>query len=222
MVVTEEAFAATAAGLLARAIAGVPGRPIAIALAGGTTPRRAYRALAAHRDLPWGSVRVFFGDERAVGPDDEASNYRMARESLLSHVPVLASHVFRMPAERPDREAAAAEYEAVLPDALDVLVLGIGSDGHTASLFPGAPVLRETVRLVRPALGPDPPRERLTITPPVIARARTVIVLASGAEKAAAVKAALEGAYDPRACPAQLARDALWFLDTAAASALMT
>ncbi|HSK08010.1 MAG TPA: 6-phosphogluconolactonase [Vicinamibacterales bacterium] len=220
LVVPAGAFARMAAECIARRLRARAARgTFSLALAGGSTPRAVYAALAAREGVAWETVHVFFGDERGVPPDHAASNYRMAHESLLAHVPVSEGHVFRMPAETEDLEAAARGYEALLPGRLDCLVLGVGADGHTASLFPGSPALRETSRAVVPATGPEA-RQRLTITPPVIRRARRRIVLAAGAGKAAAVRAALAGPGDPVACPARLARPALWILDEAAASGL--
>jgi len=194
-----------------------------IALAGGGTPRGVYEVLAAPplRDaVPWGRVHVYFGDERAVPPDDPDSNFRMAREALLARVPVPPAQIHRMEAERADLEAAAAAYAQALPAALDGLLLGVGEDGHTASLFPGAPALGETARRVVPVVGPKPPPRRLTVTPPVIAAARSVGVIAVGAGKAEAVARALEAPLAPRETPAQLARGGHWFLDPAAAARL--
>lgn len=196
------------------------GRALSLALAGGSTPRAAYRRLAAEPDLPWPRIRIYFGDERRVPPGHAESNYRMAREALLSHLPTRPAAVHPMDGDAADPEAAATAYAALLPDALDLLILGIGEDGHTASLFPGAPALREERRRVVPAVAPVEPRERLTITPPVIRAARRVVVLARGAGKAEAVARALEGPRDPAACPAQLARQGVWVLDLEAASAL--
>jgi 6-phosphogluconolactonase len=179
-----------------------------------------HAALARQRDVPWPRVRVFFADERGVPPDHPESNFGMARASLLSRVPLAADAVFRMEAERPDRDQAAREYAAVLPDRLDLLALGLGADGHTCSLFPHAAQLRETARTVVPSLAPSLPRERLTITPPVIARARTIVMLVTGAAKAAAVRAVLEGPDDVDRYPGQLARRGRWLLDQDAAAAL--
>ena len=192
---------------------------VTVGLSGGTTPRAMHEALCSI-DVPWLAVHVFFGDERAVPPEHPDSNYRMAKESLLDRVPIPPSQVHRMQAEDPDREAAALAYEALLPDALDVLVLGIGEDGHTASLFPGAASLRETVRRVLPVIGSKPPLARLTLTPPEILAARRRIVLASGAGKAEAVARALDGAWNPDATPVQFARNGVWFVDSSAASQL--
>lgn len=194
-----------------------------VALAGGETPRPVYERLA--RDpcalrISWRDVQIYFGDERAVPPTDPASNYRMAAESLLGRVPIPADRVHRMAAEREDREAAARAYARELPDALDLLVLGMGPDGHTASLFPGSPALGETRQKVAPVVGPKLPPHRLTITPPVIAAARRVAVLVVGAEKAATVARVLQGPARPREWPVQLALRGAWFLDRAAAGEL--
>jgi 6-phosphogluconolactonase len=192
----------------------------AVGLAGGRTPEPVYRALAATSGVDWKRVDVFFSDERAVPPDHAESNYRMVRLALLSRVAIPAGQVHRMEAERPDREAAAREYERALPPRLDVLVLGMGPDGHTASLFPGSAALDERRRLVVPVVGAKPPAERLTITPPVIEAARKVAVIATGEEKAAMVARAIEGPLAPNAVPVQLARRGVWFLDRAAAARL--
>jgi 6-phosphogluconolactonase len=170
--------------------------------------------------IPWDKVGFFFGDERAVPPDSPESNYRMAWETLLRHLPVTAPQIHRMEAERDDLATVAREYEALLPDSLDVLVLGIGADGHTASLFPHAPSLSERERRVMPVTGGDPLVQRLTITPPVIRSAARILVLATGAEKAEVIARALEGPDDVAGVPAQLARDGTWILDRAAAGAL--
>ncbi len=195
----------------------------ALALSGGDTPRPVYERLA--RDpialrISWRDVHVYFGDERAVPPRDPASNYGMAAATLLGRVPIPAANVHRMEAERADRDEAAREYARRLPEHLDVLLLGLGPDGHTASLFPGSPALTEERRLVVPVLGPKPPAPRLTITPPVIAAAHRIAVLVSGADKAAAVARALQDSATPADVPARLARRGVWFLDREAAREL--
>ncbi|HEY9426629.1 MAG TPA: 6-phosphogluconolactonase [Gemmatimonadaceae bacterium] len=218
-----DAFTEAAAAWLADAIAAVlAGRArCSVALAGGHTPRAIYEHLAdRYVNVPWTLVDIYFGDERRVPPDDPASNYRMAYESLLSRVPIEPARVHRMPGEREDALAAAQEYESVLPESLDVLLLGLGADGHTASLFPGAPELRERERRVVPSTSPVPPTGRLTITPPVIAAARHVAVIAAGASKSSVVAHALEGSVDPYVLPAQLALRGSWILDGEAASLL--
>lgn len=192
-----------------------------LALSGGRTPRAVYGELAAaFRDAPWNKVHIYFGDERAVPPNNADSNYRMARESLLDPVHVPAGNVHRMEGERADLDGAARDYERLLPPALDILLLGIGPDGHTASLFPGEPTLDEHTRRVMPADSPFPPPRRLTITPLVIAAARRVAVIVDGADKADIVARALEGPRDPHALPVQLALGGVWFLDRGAASKL--
>jgi len=195
----------------------------ALALSGGATPRPVYERLAqrplADR-VAWPKVDVYFGDERAVPPADPASNYAMAMAALLGRVPIPATQIHRMEAERPDRDAAAHEYERVLPARLDLLLLGMGADAHTASLFPGSPALEERKRRVVPAIGPTAPRERLTITPPVIAAARRVAVLVAGAGKATAVARAIRGPARPGETPVQLALGGVWFVDREAAARL--
>lgn len=193
----------------------------AIALSGGSTPRAVYEQLARDElSVPWEHLEVFFGDERCVPPDDPASNYHMAFDALLRHVPIPRARVHRMPADSADLDAAARAYDALLPERFDVLLLGLGADGHTASLFPGAPTLDERERRVVPAEGPTAPRRRLTITPPVIAAARRTAMIVAGAEKAEIVERVLQGPFDPHALPAQLALGADWFLDRDAAARL--
>ncbi len=192
-----------------------------IALSGGKSPQPIYAGLAASFDeIPWKHVDVYFGDERAVPPTDPMSNYGMARASLLDRVSVPAANVHRMEGERADLDAAARDYERLLPPAFDVLLLGLGPDGHTASLFPGAPTLDERVRRVVAADSPFPPPRRLTITPPVIAAARHTAMIVAARDKAGIVQRALEGPHDPHALPSQLALGGVWILDRDAASTL--
>jgi len=224
VIVEREAFANLAAR---RLIAGIQrvleGQDrCSLALSSGSTPRPVYERLAA--ELPdrdrWSRIDVFFGDERCVPPADPASNYRLARETLLDRAPVAAHQVHRMEGERADHDEAARAYEAMLPDRLDLLVLGLGDDGHTASLFPGAPSLAETRRRVLAVRAPKAPFDRLTITPPVILDARQTIMLVVGADKAEALARAVDGPYAPGRTPGQLARAGLWIADTAAAAQL--
>jgi 6-phosphogluconolactonase len=203
---------------VSRAIAG-RGK-CALCLAGGRTPEPVYRTLASGSAIDWSSVEVYFGDERAVPPDHPDSNYHMVHRALLSRVPVPSGQIHRMQAERADRDAAALDYERLLPTRLDVLFLGMGRDGHTASLFPGSAALDERQRRVVAVIGAKPPAGRLTITPPVIAAARSVAVIATGDDKAAMVARALQGQLDPKAVPVQLARRGAWFLDGGAAALL--
>lgn len=204
-----------------------------LSLAGGTTPRGLYGRLAAapyREQLPWARTWVFFGDERCVPPTDKDSNYLMAYETLLRAVPIPGSQIFRIPGEAPDPLAAAAEYERRLraafapgPVRLDLVLLGMGVDGHTASLFPGSPALDERERLVvavdaRAAAV----RSRITLTPPVLAAARHVLVLVSGKEKARAVADALQNATStlPAARVHPTEGTLTWLLDRAAAANL--
>jgi 6-phosphogluconolactonase len=189
-------------------------------LAGGTTPKACYEELAREPAVPWQKVSIYFGDERCVTPDHPDSNYLLARTALLSRVPIPPENVHRMRGELADRQAAAREYDESLPDAIDVMLLGIGEDGHTASLFPGSPALDETRARVLPVIGPKPPPERLTLTQVPLRAAREVFVLAAGANKADAVARALEGKLDIPVCPVQLVRDAVWLMDHAAAAKL--
>jgi 6-phosphogluconolactonase len=193
---------------------------VSLALAGGTTPRAAYEALAKIPGIDWGKVSVYFGDERAVPPSDPDSNYRMADDALFRQVALLPANIHRIHGEDADHDAAARAYEAVLPERISIMVLGIGEDGHTASLFPGSPALRERTRRVLPVIGPKPPPQRLSITPPVIEAAGLCVVLATGPGKADAVARALQGPVDIMSTPSCLARRGLWLLDHAAASQL--
>ena len=190
-----------------------------LALAGGTTPKATYEALAGI-SLDWSLIDVFFGDERCVPAEHGDSNYRMAKAALFDRITIPTHRIHRMQGELADRDAAARGYEAELPEQLDVVVLGIGEDAHTASLFPGSPALREEQRRVLPVTGPKPPPERLSLTPPALRSARLCLVLGSGSGKAEPVRRAFQDPLDITATPIQLARDGVWFLDAAAAAAL--
>jgi 6-phosphogluconolactonase len=168
-------------------------RPRTVALSGGTTPRSSYERLAG-LDYPWRDVEVFFGDERCVSPDHPDSNFRMARETLLSRVP---ARVHRMLGESCDAGAYEEDLRATLgrEPKLDLLLLGIGEDGHTASLFPGDHALEETDRLVVRVERPDHPR--LTMTLPVLSAARVAVFLVAGAGKREALRKLVDGADIP-------------------------
>lgn len=217
-----DAVAVWAADWIAEAIQGaVRNKALcSLALAGGSSPRNTYRKLSTRWAVPWPQVEIFFGDERAVPPDSPDSNYRMASEALLSHVPIPKSGIHRMEAELSDLTAVAHAYEGLLPASLDILLLGIGADGHTASLFPHAPALTERQRRVLRVVGGDPLVQRLTITPPVIESASRILMFATGTDKAEAVAHALEGPDDVTGIPAQLARHGTWIIDKNAAQAL--
>ncbi len=198
---------------------------VTLALSGGSTPERLFRTLAApawRARLPWAVTHVYWCDERAVPPDDAASNYGRAKQQLLDHVELPAAQIHRMPADDPDLDAATARYAGALPARFDLLLLGIGEDGHTASLFPGSPLLKESRRRVAAVTdAPKPPPCRLTLTPPVIESAGHLLVLASGAGKAEAIARALKHATPVVDCPARLARRGTWLLDRAAARAIL-
>jgi 6-phosphogluconolactonase len=190
-----------------------------IALCGGKTPRSVYEALA-NSAIDWSKVRFFFGDERCVPPDHPESNFSMIWNAMLRRLPADPSAIIRMQAESRDLADAADAYAAKLPERLDIILLGIGEDGHTASLFPNSPALHEEKRTVVLVEGPKKPSHRLTITPPVIRAAHRRILMAAGLRKAAVVARAIEGPFLPLELPVQLALDGVWILDREAASML--
>lgn len=162
-----------------------------LGLAGGTTPKRAYQILAEMGDLPWGRLSVLFGDERCLPPDDPESNYRMAVETLIGKV--APGTVFRMPAELGPDEGARLYEPIVAAAPIDLLLLGIGPDGHTASLFPGNPGLQAGGYAVGVRNSPKPPPERVSLTFRAINEARRVLIIVSGADKKEAVQLARRG-----------------------------
>lgn len=205
-----------------------------VALSGGSTPRRVYELLAGEefrQGIDWPNVHVLFGDERMVPPDHAESNYRMANEALLSRVPVPAENIHRIDGVG-DAAANASAYEAELRglfgDAdwprLDHVLLGMGDDGHTASLFPGTSALNESRLWVAPNWVEKLGAWRVTLTAPVVNAARHVTFLVSGAGKAVRLREVLKGERDPARLPSQLIRpsDGLleWFVDREAASKL--
>jgi 6-phosphogluconolactonase len=232
-----------------------------VSLTGGDTPRSAYEALADpgrswRGRIDWSRVHLFWGDERRVPPDDPQSNFGMAYRALVQHVPIPPAQVHRMRGELPDGEQAAAEYAAQLPEVFDVMLLGLGEDGHIASIFPGqglaegirhgrtikvrptdiaapgarsvpgkrsrpdlqGPAVTVTVTITTAPNGGS----RITLTPPVILASRSIVMLVSGVEKAAAVAAAIDGPLNVDKCPAQLVRQAddrvEWIVDREAAA----
>ncbi len=206
-----------------------------IALSGGNTPRKTYGLLGSEpysSQIDWKLVHIFWSDERCVPPDSPDSNYRMAHEELLSKISIPNLQVHRMPADMPDRDAAAQEYTDEMrrifgtddiPD-FDLIQLGMGPEGHTASLFPHQASLHETRRLVMPVSVPKPPPDRLTFTPPLLNAARNVLFLVTGEDKADALKAVLEGKYQPDEYPAQIVSppngEVEWIVDRDAAKKL--
>ncbi len=208
-----------------------------LGLSGGSTPHRLYARLASppfRSRIEWARVHVFWGDERCLSPDHPDSNYRVAHESLLSKVSIPPQQIHRMRGEDPDLDRAAEVYEHELRRVFDLtpnerprfdlILLGLGTDGHTASLFPGSPALDETTRLTVAVHAAPPPAPRLTLTLPVLNAAARVIFLVSGEEKAEVLRRVLQGGASPDR-PASLIRPAdgpLWLVDRAAAAALGT
>ena len=207
-----------------------------IALSGGSTPRNLYTLIAANASatLPWDQMFFFWGDERHVPQDSPDSNYRMAQEALLSKVPVPPANIFPVPAENPDAAQAAEIYEqtlrkffAVAPGEFprfDLILLGMGPDGHTASLFPETPALQEKSRLVVANWVEKLGSSRITFTLPLLNAARRVAFLVSGTDKAAALHEVLEGSAPSEKYPSRLVQPSegkvIWFVDRAAASEL--
>ena len=218
---------------LARAAIGAQGR-FTVALSGGSTPKALYSLLAAsYPDFAWNRIFLFFGDERHVPPTDPESNYRMVNESLLAKIAIPPENVFRVPAENPDAAAAASDYEAQLRrffelqpgefPRFDLILLGLGPDGHTASLFPDSLALDEQSRLVVANWVTKFNAYRITFTFPVLNHAAEVMFMASGAEKADMLRQVLEGKNIPP-LPSQRVQPSdgklLWLLDEAAAAKL--
>ncbi|MEW5915479.1 MAG: 6-phosphogluconolactonase [Gemmatimonadota bacterium] len=206
----------------------LPRQPVVrVALAGGHTPAAMYHEIVRLRPTgePWRRLQFFFGDERAVPPDHPDSNYRMAKAALFDHAPLSAGQIHRMPADVRPLADAADRYEremAHIP--LDLVLLGVGADGHTASLFPGSDALEEQTRWVSSAMAPpgNAVRERLTITLPCIAKASEAWFIVTGAAKARIVER-IHSANE-RDLPAAMVRATrvVWYLDRAAGAALTT
>lgn len=203
-----------------------------VALSGGNTPRAAYELLAEEplRDeLSWSDVFIYFGDERCVPPDDEQSNYLMARKSFLDAVRVPPGNVHRIRGEI-DPGQAANEYATILRTDLgnapkfDLVMLGLGSDGHTASLFPGTPPEIDEAALVRAVYAQSQMMWRVTVTPKVINDARSVVFAVEGADKAQILSSVCEGPLDPTKYPAQVVNPTsgrlVWLVDELAAGML--
>ena len=207
-----------------------------IALSGGSTPKSLFNLLATNAKtvLPWDRMFFFWGDERHVPPTDPDSNYRMADETMLSKIPVAAGNVFRFPAENPDAAAAAEAYEQTLRKffhlkagelpVFDLILLGMGPDGHTASLFPNTSGLQEKSRLVIANWVEKLKTSRLSLTLPVLNAARCVTFLVSGTDKASVLKTVLEEDVPGEQYPSKLVQPTngklIWLVDRAAASAL--
>ncbi len=209
-----------------------------VALAGGSTPKALYSLLVSdpllRSQVPWDKMHVFFGDERHVGPAHPDSNFRMASEAMLSTAPLKADQVTRVKGEYPDAEQAAREYEQALAShfklkggefpRFDLLLVGMGNDGHTLSLFPGTKALRADGRIaVRNWIG-KLYTDRITLTAPAACNAARILFMVTGADKALALKGVLEGPYEPEQLPAQLLQPRngklVWLVDTAAGGML--
>lgn len=211
----------------------------AVALSGGSTPRALYRLLAdptaPYRSLiPWAALHLFWGDERYVPPTHADSNFHMVSDTLLRSIPLPASNLHRIEAELADPAQAAARYSAELVSffhlapgeapRFDLVLLGLGDDTHTASLFPGSELVLETERLVAAPYVAAHSGHRITLTPKVLNAARLAVFLVSGSAKAPALRAVLEGPYDPLRHPAQIVKAArtLWLADRDAAAQIQS
>ena len=184
-------------------------------LTGGRAAQWVYQALANDPAfLALSGVRCLFGDERAVPMDHPDSNYRAVMSSLFSQGIPTGCTVEPMPADQPDLDQAAMIYSTQIPPVIDLLLLSVGEDGHIASLFPGRPALHEQTRLVVPVSSPKPPPRRLTITPPVLQRAKRIVVLAYGSEKSALYAHAQTDCANIDALPARLVRHGEWLITT--------
>lgn len=228
---TGELMEAAAREILKAALEAVSGHGrFTWALSGGATPRGLYQRLASDPFLarmPWEAIHFFWGDERHVPPDHPESNYRMAREAMLDAAPVPPGNIHRIHAEEPEAERAAAEYEEELRSffplapRFDLNLLGLGKDGHTASLFPGSAAIHERERLVIAPWAEAQKTFRITLTPPVLNSAERIVFLVSGEDKAEALHAVIEGELNPERYPAQVIEgNRLWMVDRPAARLL--
>jgi 6-phosphogluconolactonase len=195
-----------------------------LVLSGGGTPTATYERLAETTPSDsafWRKVQIYWSDERCVAPDDHRSNYLMAKEALFDRVAIPAGNIHRIAGEAAEPQAVADAYAAVFPARPDLLMLGIGADGHTASLFPHSPALEETRRPFVAVEAPVEPRERITISPPALTTARDIVVLVSGRGKAEVLARIFDETNTIARTPAKLVRNALWLIDQAAADLLL-
>jgi 6-phosphogluconolactonase len=234
----EQVSAAAAEEVIECAVNAVEARGVfRVALSGGSTPKTLYSKLSTDEDLkkqmPWQQTHFFWSDERTVPPDHPESNFRMVQEAMFKHIDVSELQLHRIQAERADHMRVAEEYEkeirqhfGVSPMEMpefDLILLGMGPDGHTASLFPGTEALNEQIRLVVSNWVPKFNTYRITFTVPLINHASAVMFIVCGEDKAAALKAVIEGPYDPEVYPSQLIKPEgklILFVDQAAGKLL--
>jgi len=211
-----------------------------VALAGGSTPKALYTLLVndptLRSQVPWEKMHLFFGDERHVPPDHPDSNFRMATEAMISKSPLKPEQVTRIKAENPDADQAALEYEKTLREyfhlkpgdypRFDLVLVGMGNEGHTLSLFPGTKALHADGRIVVGNWVGKLYTDRITLTAPAASNSAEILFMVTGADKAPALKGVLEGPFEPDQLPAQslqpLNGTLLWLVDTAAGSMLTT
>lgn len=240
LVDNDEQLAGAAAEWFIRSAAETHDRPFRVALSGGSTPRALYRLLSGAEcasRVEWSRVAFYFGDERCVPPDHPESNFKLAHDTLFQPLGIKPAQIFRMEGEAGQPDLAARRYEETIrrqfaipsPEwpSFDLILLGLGDDGHTASLFPGTPALRETTRAVVASDSPRGVVHRLTFTAPLINHSQTIIFLVAGRQKAPAIHAVLEDdTADADRYPAKLIRPLkgrlIWYLDRAAAAELTT
>ena len=234
----DQEVACDVADFFIRSAAEATGGPFRVALSGGSTPRTLYRRLAsagcADR-VDWPRVEFYFSDERCVPPDHAESNFKLANDTLFQPLNIKTSQVFRIESEAGQPELIARRYEMTIREQFaspspawpryDMILLGLGDDGHTASLFPNSPALDEKLRAVVSSESPRGAAHRITFTVPLINHARRIVFMVTGPQKAPAIRAVLEdNTVDARQCPAKLIRPTegrlIWSLDRAAASAL--
>ncbi|HMI53835.1 MAG TPA: 6-phosphogluconolactonase [Candidatus Saccharimonadales bacterium] len=211
-----------------------------VALSGGSTPKALYGLLADDPEfraqIPWDKTQFYFGDERSVGPDSPDSNYRTANEAMLAKAPIRLEQVFRIKGENPDTSAAAGEYEKVIRASFglkegefprfDLLLAGMGDEGHTLSLFPGTKALHVNDRIATRNWVGKLYTERITLTAPAAANSAQILFMVTKSDKACALKAVLEGPYEPEQLPSQLLQPKhgklVWLIDADAGKMLTT
>jgi 6-phosphogluconolactonase len=233
----DEKLASEVADFFIQSAGEVENRPFRVALSGGSTPSKLYRLLAGDRAnrVKWQHVQFYFGDERCVPPDHAESNFKLANDALFQPLGIEATQIFRIEGEAGQPDQAARRYEETIRQQFgtsspawprfDLIFLGLGDDGHTASLFPGSPALDEKIRAVVVSESPRGVTHRITFTAPLINHARSIVFMVAGLQKAPAVRAVLEDdTVNATHYPAKLIRPIeghlIWYLDRAAASAL--